>query len=266
MQKSRVKEIMKKAAVIPEKGKLYALLHKEQDFTALYNFLLSKYQGREDCPALLLLDNCNPSIIKDCNGLEAVILDRNSDNHKREIKNIIRKPGVVTDSKAFETFWLSDNRYDILYRLLLDICSLLKIPAPAVFFPERMPSTLKNGMEARGLSYPGDKPYTTDIFVRGTMDSPSIIKTLSHELRHAWQHKYHNDWFDDYTTEKSGNEYALQKAEIDADAFAYLFMEQYGVKYKLSNLGEKVYKALLIRMAEIRDERVFDGYRPILLE
>ena len=121
MQNNKVTEITKKAAVIPEKVKLYALLHKEQDFTALYNFLLSKYQGREDCPALLLLDDCNPSIIKDRNGLEAVILDRNSDNLKREIKNIIRKPGVVTDCKALETFWASDNRYDILYRLVLDI-------------------------------------------------------------------------------------------------------------------------------------------------
>lgn len=266
MQNSRVKEIMKKAAVIPEKGKLYALLHKEQDFTALYNFLLSKYQGREDCPALLFLDDCNPSIIKDRNGLEAVILDRNSDNLKREIKNIIRKPGVVTDCKAFETFWVSDNRYDILYRIVLDICSLLKIPAPAIFLSKRMPSTLKNGMEARGLSYPGDKPYTTDIFVKGTMDSPSIIKTLSHELRHAWQHKYHNDWFDDYSTEKSGNEYALQKAEIDADAFAYLYLEQYGMHYILSDLGETIFKALSKRMDEIREQKLFVDYHPIFLE
>ena len=65
--------------------------HGEQDFTQLYKTLLDKTQRQEECPALLLLDDCAPTIIQDENGYEAVILDRNSTNHNRELKNIIRK-------------------------------------------------------------------------------------------------------------------------------------------------------------------------------
>lgn len=240
--------------------------HGEQDFTQLYKTLLDKTQRQEECPALLLLDDCAPTIIQDENGYEAVILDRNSTNHNRELKNIIRKSGEVIDTKPFDTIWFPLVDYRNMYNLVLDICKLLQIPAPAVFFSKGKPCITGIKKESNGYAITYKSLQVTDVFVGSSFRSEQTIKTLAHELRHVWQHKYHNSWFDDYDCDKTGDAYILQKPELDAEAFAYLFMEQYGVKYKLSNLGGKVYRALLIRMAEIRDERVFDGYRPILLE
>ncbi len=266
MQKSRVKEIMKKAAVIPNIVKFDVHRHKEQDFAELYRFLVRKYEGYEDCPALLLLDECVPKILCDENGYEAVILNRASDDLKRDLKNIIRKPGVLTNVDTFDTIWCPETCYRNIYNLVLDICNLLKIPAPAVFMSKKMPKIEGISKTVGGMAIPGDD-LVTDVIVQNTMDTEGrIVKALAHELRHVWQHKYHNSWFDDYSAKKRGEEYALQKAEVDAEAFAYLYMEQYGNYYILSDLGETIYKALSKRMDEIRGQKLFVDYHPIFLE
>lgn len=130
--------------------------HGEQDFTQLYKTLLDKTQRQEECPALLLLDDCSPKIIQDENGYEAVILDRNSTNHSRELKNIIRKSGEVIDTKPFDTIWFPLVDYRNMYNLVLDICKILQIPAPAVFFSKGKPSFpgIRKGSNGCGIQVP----------------------------------------------------------------------------------------------------------------
>lgn len=50
---------------------------------------------------------------------------------------------------------------------------------------------------------------------------------IAHELRHAWQFKYHKNWFKDYkqSNQLSITNYNKQIVEIDANAYAMLIME-----------------------------------------
>lgn len=52
--------------------------------------------------------------------------------------------------------------------------------------------------------------------------------SISHEMRHVWQHKYFADeYFTEYKTPgecSDKTEYNLQPAEIDANAYAFLVM------------------------------------------
>ena len=50
---------------------------------------------------------------------------------------------------------------------------------------------------------------------------PEKVFVLSHELRHAWQKKYHKDTYDTYNV--SGIDVLSDLSEVDADAFALAF-------------------------------------------
>ena len=140
--------------------------HEEQDFTPLYEYIVKNYTGRDGCPALLFFDDVIPMLISDDKWHEALLLNRNANDMMKRIKKSIRKKGICITKNVYGKFWVPECRYDVLYNVTLDVCRLLHIPAPAVFCAYRMPELLKNGEESWGATYPGNKPYTTDIFVR----------------------------------------------------------------------------------------------------
>ena len=85
-----------------------------------------------------------------------------------------------------------------------------------------------------------------------------LVFTICHELRHLWQIKNDKEKYaNNYHTAETMNveEYNLQPAEVDANAFASLFMqEMFGVKPLWNGLNNKVKTAIEKRATEIREE------------
>lgn len=237
--------------------------HMAQDYSDIYKFLLEKYNGEEECPALLLLDSIETTIVQGRYESPAVLVDRKSERLKKEVKRIIRKPAQILDSdRGLETLFAAQIDYRFIYKLYLNICELLQIPAPALFVVNRMPNGHEN---FSGTAFPNlTQNLVTDIFINGRKESAVIMKALAHELRHAWQHIHHQEWFDNYDHSLAGKkEYWYQEAEYDAEAFAQLFMEQYDVSWEWDDLVSK--KLLDSRKKELKEAGLFDNYTALQL-
>lgn len=84
-----------------------------------------------------------------------------------------------------------------------------------------------------------------------------IMFAIAHELRHKWQAENCPDIFQDYanSTEINVEQYNLQNAEIDANAYAMVMIESgFGVTPQFKGLSEKVKKKILLRANEIMKE------------
>lgn len=84
-----------------------------------------------------------------------------------------------------------------------------------------------------------------------------IMFAITHELRHKWQAENYPDIFQDYvnSTEINVEQYNLQNAEIDANAYAMVIMESgFGVTPQFKGLSEKVKKKILLMANEIMKE------------
>jgi outer membrane protein assembly factor BamB len=109
---------------------------------------------------------------------------------------------------------------------------------PAFFLSDYLPGY--NGLVSPG----GDNPNVSDVFVKGDNDPVRTLGTMLHELRHVWQHTYHNDWFSGYQSfdkydSSSKDDYYEQYSEIDATAFQYWALHHLGFNFHLEDLGEK---------------------------
>ena len=88
--------------------------------------------------------------------------------------------------------------------------------------------------------------------------NPDILFAIAHETRHLWQYKIDEEYF--FKDYKPANEfsyideYNLQLAEIDANAFAGLIMMNFfKIKPLFKNLSNEVKLAIQNRMDEIAD-------------
>lgn len=111
----------------------------------------------------------------------------------------------------------------MIKQFVSDVCNLLDIPVPAVSFD--VSNFSSNTMMAQA------DPDGTMIFIKDTPDTPDLFFAVAHELRHIWQSKHNKElYFCCYKTVnqcKSLEEYNLQIAEIDANAFAGLVMSDF---------------------------------------
>ena len=81
--------------------------------------------------------------------------------------------------------------------------------------------------------------------------------SIAHELRHIWQMKNCPEIFHSYvnSTDADIEQYNLQSAEIDANAYAMVIMKSgFGVTPQFKGLSEKVKKKILLRANEIEEE------------
>lgn len=183
-------------------------------------------------------------------------MNRNSDNILRDLKKTLRRPEEKLTAEEVDqlgVLWNPDLNYSFMYRFVLDVCKYLDVTVPAIFFCSRM---MDQFSELRGVVFPGNAPYVTDAFIKAEISDMSwCLKRCLHELRHVWQHQFHDDWFLKYYgyTETQKENYSFQQAEIDADAFAYWVMEANGFKWHLEDLGEERESALKKRMQEFSD-------------
>lgn len=81
--------------------------------------------------------------------------------------------------------------------------------------------------------------------------------SIAHELRHIWQMKNCPEIFHSYvnSTDADIEQYNLQSAEIDANAYAMVIMKSgFGVTPQFKGLSEKVKKKILLRANETLKE------------
>lgn len=235
--------------------------HGFVDFTNVYKFLIDRYTPDDDsCPAVLFVDDTETMIYASEEGDEVIILNRESPDLRRDLRNIIRKTPIKLKRTEEEQLpWNSCLNYAAWYYEAYNICQYLKIEMPALwFYKNRL-----HGIDLDNVCYSSEKSgyRVTDMFIRSDNIShpDTVLKMLLHELRHTWQHKYHNEWFEDYSFnrgEKDQDEkYCLQKAEVDADAFAYWTMEQNGMRFSYDP-GSEQHMLIKYRMAEILEEEI----------
>lgn len=109
----------------------------------------------------------------------------------------------------------------MIYDFINDICNILNISVPSVSFDTSNFST--NTMMAQ-CSPDGSTIYIKKI----DKPNPDYLFSIAHELRHCYQVQTDIEWFlSDYKPINlcaSTEEYNLQFAEIDANAFAGLVM------------------------------------------
>ena len=77
---------------------------------------------------------------------------------------------------------------------------------------------------------------------KGLMDYDKLF-AIAHELRHLWQYKNEPEMFNEYANSEnlSADNYNLQIAEIDANAFGKIVMlEMFGVKPLFDGLSDEV--------------------------
>lgn len=102
------------------------------------------------------------------------------------------------------------------------LCSSLDIVPPRVHYGvEEMQSETTIAQATRG----GEDIYLRDI---GEQDERDVLFAIAHEIRHIWQiRKHENEFFGNYKPTRlcrNVNEYNLQKAELDANAYATAVM------------------------------------------
>lgn len=85
--------------------------------------------------------------------------------------------------------------------------------------------------------------------------SPDYLFAIAHELRHAWQKQDDPEWFfANYkpSTELDNESYNLQFAEIDANAYAAIIMENiFHLSPQWNNLTDRVVFEIERRMDQI---------------
>ncbi len=94
-------------------------------------------------------------------------------------------------------------------------------------------------------------PEHWNILVKNVPLNYDVIFSIAHECRHLWQSR--NEW--DLSSAKapkelSNRDYNLQKHEIDANAFAVVYISQFGVKPLFNGLDEDV-KGIIYMQADL---------------
>lgn len=130
-------------------------------------------------------------------------------------------------------------------KLIQDICDDLGIEPPSIR-PRRKMSTPTTLAEC-----------TSDgqtVYIRhDAVLTPDTAFAIAHELRHVWQIRTDRErWTADYTPSAgatSTEEYNRQPAEVDAHAYALLYMRTLGIEILFSSFPEDL-KALIRKRAE----------------
>ena len=184
----------------------YSMNH---DMRSLYVRLYEKYD--DGYPEFVLLDELenNQDISHVCmgNGNRIICLKDNNDDVLYELLcNEIDKPSCGSSSLSLPFHELSNKEISKWCRYACYIADCLDIELKQMLFV--------HGFEISG--YAGVLPT----LIVDDMCMPEMLVNIAHELRHAWQHVNHPDWFDSYIRpEDDEKAYEAQIAEVDAEAF-----------------------------------------------
>ena len=130
----------------------------------------------------------------------------------------------------------------MIEKFITDICELLDITVPSISYDISHFST-KTTMAQCEL--------TNNVIYLNKLDKPNpdYLFAIAHELRHIFQHKNDEQFYlSNYKTSdncSSVEEYNLQIAEVDANAFASIIMVEYfKLQPQWNGLSDKVINAI----------------------
>lgn len=131
---------------------------------------------------------------------------------------------------------------------IIAICEVLDIKPPKISYDT---SHFQSDTMLAQIDSNGDV-----IYIKPNVSSLNQFYAIAHELRHAWQINVDKDfYFVDYKTVDKCNsieEYNLQPAEIDANAFVVIALSDYfGVKPLFNSFSDKVKLQIQKRISEI---------------
>ena len=120
---------------------------------------------------------------------------------------------------------------------------------------------LKAGSSTTMAIYDNEKKV---IKIKNSVQTLDLLFAIAHELRHAWQIKENEAyWMNGYKSVKElgVEDYNLQPAEIDANAFgAIIMMDIFGVKPLWHGLTKNVIQEIDLRIAELKKETLKQGF------
>ena len=136
---------------------------------------------------------------------------------KRSICHIEDVVTVIDNTNTPLLHTMSEKNIIDLYKALIDICDELKIKCPILLFVDSMSMLYKRG-EHEAI-YDENDEYIGDIVRISKQGYYYMLQSLAHELRHMYQQKNDENYFEKYITpEKGGLANTYSKEEIDADA------------------------------------------------
>ena len=140
----------------------------------------------------------------------------------------------------------------MIEKFITDICELLDIPVPSISYDTSHFSTETTMAQCE---------LTNNIIYLNKIDKPNpdYLFAIAHELRHIFQYQNNEQFYlSNYKTSdncSSVEEYNLQIAEVDANAFASIVMiEYFHMKPKWNGLSDKVINAINSRISIIIHE------------
>lgn len=140
----------------------------------------------------------------------------------------------------------------MLFEFIEDVCDVLEISVPEISFDGSrfQTATTLAQCDSRGRAI-----YLKDL----GKPSPDFLFSAAHELRHIWQMRTDRErFFAEYrTADRCGNVdvYNQQPAEVDANAFGGLVMEDFfRLKPQFQGLSEGTRAKIFERMDEIVKE------------
>lgn len=141
-------------------------------------------------------------------------------------------------------------------KVLEIICEDLNIKKPEVKLAD--PNKLDTPTTVGYVYY---EPETGDacVYLKSMEFTPDLCFFLAHELRHIWQGTYHKDKYlanHKHSSEIGVEAYNLQPEELDANAYALIFAEDYmGISPLFEGYSDAVYDKIIERANEIDEER-----------
>ncbi len=160
---------------------------------------------------------------------------------KRNISNMENAVTIIdsTNTKFLPT--LSRNRVLNLYKELINICDDLEIKCPSLVFTNSIYFDDKRAMHIKVFDEE-DNSKGDWVWVRGQRYY-YMLQSLAHELRHMYQQKNDENYFENYITpEEDMHANRYSEVEIDANAYGVLYVERItgknGLKYAFDNVEE----------------------------
>ena len=137
----------------------------------------------------------------------------------------------------------------MIEEFITDICELLKIPVPSISYDTSHFPTETTMAQCE---------LTSNIIYLNKLDEPNpdYLFAIAHELRHIFQYQDDEQFYlSNYKASDncySIEEYNLQIAEIDANAFASIIMVEYfHIQPQWNGLSDKVINAINSRISII---------------
>ena len=162
-------------------------------------------------------------LIHNTNNVISILQDAFAGVHKIKCYNVGNINRVIEGINI--NTQVTGKRLIEVYRHALVVSKMLKLKTPLII------AALTDG-NRRAWRYTAidenDHPIGDIIYV--TLQSrPRMIHSVSHELRHCWQeYNEAQDYYKEYKDAEYGMKYLCQPEEIDADAFASLYLNAQG--------------------------------------